>query len=216
MTMTFPTGGTTSDFKRVPAGSHIAVCNLIADCGMQPGSQLYPNPKHKLYVRFEIPAERVEYEKDGQTIEGPMTIGSFYTASMNEKATLRKHLESWRGRSFTDEEAAQFDVSAILGKACMLSVVHSEAGGKTYANIASIGAMPKGVPIPKAENPLLYYDDSSPAVDLDKLPKWLQDKINGQLTGEAPPTTPPQPDQGGFTDDDIPFAPYGKRAHWIA
>lgn len=205
MTMTFPTGGTTSDFKRVPAGSHIAICNLIADCGMQPGSPLYPNPKHKLYVRFEIPAERVEYEKDGQSIEGPMTIGSFYTASMNEKATLRKHLESWRGRSFTDEEAAKFDVSAILGKACMLSVVHSESGGKTYANIASIGAMPKGVPIPKAENPLLYYDDNSPAIDLDKLPKWLQDKINGQLTGQTKEDTAPRPDQVGFEDDDIPF-----------
>lgn len=207
MAMTFPTGGTPSEFKRVPAGSHIAVCNLIADCGMQPGSALYPNPKRKLYIRFEIPTERVEYEKDGQTIEGPMTLGSFYTASMNEKATLRKHLESWRGRSFTDEEAAQFDVSAILGKACMLSVVHSESGGKTYANIASIGAMPKGVAIPKAENPLLYYDENSPAAALDKLPKWLQDKINGQIvdvvTTQEPQSMPR--DAGDFEDDDIPF-----------
>lgn len=207
MTMTFPTGGTSTEFKRVPAGSHIAVCNLIADCGMQPGSALYPNPKRKLYVRFEIPTERVEYEKDGQTVEGPMTLGSFYTASMNEKATLRKHLESWRGRSFTDEEAAQFDVSAILGKACMLSVVHSESGGKTYANIASIGAVPKGVPIPKSENPLLYYDKHSPAGDLDKLPKWLQDKINGQIAGVVTTQEPePMPkDAGAFEDDDIPF-----------
>lgn len=207
MTMTFPTGGASTEFKRVPAGSHIAVCNLIADCGMQPGSALYPNPKRKLYVRFEIPTERVEYEKDGQTVEGPMTLGSFYTASMNEKATLRKHLESWRGRSFTDEEAAQFDVSAILGKACMLSVVHSESGGKTYANIASIGAMPKGVAIPKAENPLLYYDENSPAAALDKLPKWLQDKINGQIvdvvTTQEPQSMPR--DAGDFEDDDIPF-----------
>lgn len=207
MTMTFPTGGTPSEFKRVPAGSHIAVCNLIADCGMQPGSALYPNPKRKLYVRFEIPTERVEYEKDGQTVEGPMTLGSFYTASMNEKATLRKHLESWRGRSFTDEEAAQFDVSSILGKACMLSVVHSESGGKVYANIASIGAMPKGIPIPKGENPLLYYDEHSPAADLDKLPKWLQDKINGQIAVAAATQEPePMPkDAGAFEDDDIPF-----------
>jgi len=220
MTMTFPTGGTGGDFKRVPAGSHIAVCNLIADCGMQPGSPLYPSPKHKLYIRFEIPAERVEYEKDGQTIEGPMTIGSFYTASMNEKATLRKQLESWRGRAFTDEEAAQFDVSAILGKGCMLSVVHSENGGKTYANIVGIGSLPRGVPIPEPENPLLYYDDQSPAVDLDKLPKWLQDKINGQLTGPVPQVSDTLPDQGGagggFEDDEIPFAPLGKHSHWIA
>ena len=205
MTLTFPIGGSDREFKQVPAGMHVAVCILVADCGMQPGSQRYPMPRRKLRLGFEIPGERIEYEKNGLAVEGPMTIGSYYTASMNGKATLRKHLESWRGRSFTDEEAAQFDVSAILGKACMLSVVHSESGGKTYANIASIGAMPKGVPIPKAENPLLYYDDNSPAVDLDKLPKWLQDKINGQLTGQTKEDPAPHPDQVGFEDDDIPF-----------
>ena len=32
----------------------------------------------------------------------------------------------------------------------------------------------------------------------------------------APVPDCPQPDQGGFTDDNIPFAPLGKHAHWIA
>jgi hypothetical protein len=162
--VTLPVGSNGGgDFKRAPAGSHIAVCNLVADCGIQPGSQAFPAPKRKLYVRFEIPAERVEYEKDGKQVEGPLTIGSFYTASMNEKATLRKHLEGWRGKKFSDDEAAAFDVSALLGKACMLSVVESDSGGKTYANIAGIGSMPKGVSSPKAENPLLYFDSESSA-----------------------------------------------------
>ena len=217
MAMTFPVGGGNSDFKRLPAGSHVAVCNLIADCGMQPGSQAFPNPKRKLYIRFETPNEMVKYEKDGLEVEGPMTIGSFYTASMNEKALLRKHLESWRGRAFTDAEAGAFDVSAILGKACLLSVVESEHGGKTYANITSIGALPKGYPVPTAQNPLLYYGEDSPAVDLIKLPQWLQDKINNQLIG--PPrveTSQPEPTGGGFEDDDIPFRQVGKRAHWVA
>lgn len=204
MALTLPVGSNGGgDFKRAPAGSHIAVCNLVADCGIQPGSQAFPSPKRKLYIRFEIPAERVEYEKDGKQVEGPLTIGSFYTASMNEKATLRKHLEGWRGKKFGDDEAAAFDVSALLGKACMLSVVESESGGKTYANIAGIGSMPRGVPSPKAENPLLYFDAESSPDDLDSLPKWLREKIEAQLN----PGKPGAHESHASNDDgsDIPF-----------
>lgn len=192
-------GGGGGDFKRAPAGSHIAICNLVADCGLQPGSQAFPSPKRKLYVRFEIPSERVEYEKDGKTIEGPLTIGSFYTASMNEKATLRKHLEGWRGKAFDDASAASFDVSAIAGKACMLSVIESESGGKTYSNIASIGAIPKGIPSPAPENDVLVYVDDNPKV-FNQLPKWLQEKIEGQLTPAKP-----QPSESHASDSDPDF-----------
>jgi len=204
MALTLPVGSNGGgDFKRAPAGSHIAVCNMVVDCGIQPGSQAFPSPKRKLYVRFEIPAERVEYEKDGKPTEGPLTIGSFYTASMNEKATLRKHLEGWRGKKFSDDEAAAFDVSALLGKACMLSVVESESGGKTYSNIAGIGSMPKGVPSPAAENPLLYFDGESSHADLDSLPKWLREKVEAQLT----PGKPGASESHASNDDgsDIPF-----------
>jgi hypothetical protein len=199
------TGG--GDFKRAPAGSHIAVCNMVVDCGMQPGSQAFPSPKRKLYVRFEIPAERIEFERNGESVEGPLTIGSFYTASMNEKATLRKHLEGWRGRKFTDDEAAAFDVSAILGKACMLSVVESESGGKSYSNIAGIGSMPKGVPAPKAENPLLYYDETSSQSEFEALPQWLQEKINAQLRPSKPAANESHAQNGSsdFVDDDLAF-----------
>lgn len=206
MALTLPVGSNGGgDFKRAPAGSHIAVCNLVADCGLQPGSPQYPAPKRKLYIRFEIPAERVEYEKDGKPTEGPLTIGSFYTASMNEKATLRKHLEGWRGKKFSDEEAGSFDVSALLGKACMLSVVESESGGKTYSNIAGIGSMPKGMPAPKAENPLLYYDSDSGSAELEALPKWLREKVEGQLTPSRPGASESHAGSEFHDDETIPF-----------
>lgn len=201
MALTLPVGSNGGgDFKRAPAGSHIAVCNLVADCGLQPGSQSFPAPKRKIYIRFEIPTERVQYEKDGKEVEGPLTIGSFYTASMNEKATLRKHLEGWRGKAFSDDEAAAFDVSAILGKPCMLSVVESESGGKTYSNISGIGAVPKGFDAPKAENPLLYYDEENQK-QFDELPKWLREKIEQQLT----PSRPSASESHAGLDDSIPF-----------
>jgi hypothetical protein len=206
MALTLPVGGNGGgDFKRAPSGSHIAVCNLVADVGVQPGSGAFPDPKRKLYIRFEIPAERVEYEKDGKAVEGPLTIGSFFTASMHEKATLRKRLEGWRGRSFTDEEAGAFDVSAVLGKACMLTVIENEVGGKTYSNISGIGPMPKGIPAPNAENPLLYYDSDDRRA-FDRLPKWLQEKIEGQLTPAKPNRSESHAHAGDpDPNDDIPF-----------
>ena len=203
MALTLPVGGNGGgDFKRAPAGSHVAVCNLVADCGLQPGFE--GKPQRKIYVRFEIPAERVEYEKDGKQAEGPLTIGSFYTASMNEKATLRKHLEGWRGKTFTDDEAAEFDVSGLLGKACMLSVIEKESGGKTYSNIAGMSKLPKGFDSPKAENPLLYFDSTSKQADYDSLPKWLREKIDNQLT----PNKPTANESHGFVDDNLADVPF--------
>jgi hypothetical protein len=209
MALNLPVGGGGGDFKRAPSGSHISVCNLVADCGLQPGSQAFPKPKRKLYIRFEIPSERIEYEKDGKTHEGPMTIGSFYSASMNEKATLRKHLEGWRGKAFSDEQAEQFDVSAIAGKACMLSVIESDSGGKTYSNIASISALPKGITVPQAENELLVYvpddDGRFSSSVFAKLPQWLQEKIDAQLKPVAKPQAHETSADSDFIDDDIPF-----------
>lgn len=207
MSLNLPVGGSDNDFKRAPSGSHIAVCNMVVDCGLHPGSAQFPKPKRKLYIRFEIPAERIEYEVDGRKKEGPLTIGSFYTASMNSRCILRKHLEGWRGRSFTDEEAAAFDVSAIIGKACMLSVIENDSGGKTYSNIAGIGQIPKGIPAPPLENTPLVYLEGDPNKVYDKLPKWLQDKIDDQLD---PPRAGANESHAGndsseFPDDDIPF-----------
>lgn len=201
MSLTFPVGGG-GDFKRVPAGSHIAVCNLVVDVGLQPGSGQFPKPKRRVYIRFEVPGERTEYDKDGQKVEGPLTIGSFFTASMHEKSLLRKALEGWRSKAFTDEEAAVFDVASILGKPCMLSVVEDTYNGKTYSNIASIGGLPKGVTAPKAENPLLFYSDDKPD-QYDALPAWLRKKIDEQIEAEV--AQPKASAKNDFHDDDVPF-----------
>lgn len=207
MALKYGTKGGGEDFKRVPSGSHIAVCNLVADLGLQPGSANFPSPKQQVYIRFEIPSERMEYEKDGQKISGPAIIGTKFTASMHEKANLRKQLEGWRGRKFSDDEACNFDVSSILGKPCMLSVVENVKGDKVYSNIASIGAMPKGVEAPLAENALLFYCEEDKR-NLKFLPEWMQKAIAEQIQPEV--VVPTTAGTYGYedthiTDEDIPF-----------
>src|SRR6185369_9702956 len=135
--------------KRISAGSHIAVCDIVADVGLQEST--FYGTKRKVYLRFEVPEERWKYEKDGKQMEGPGVIGNFYTASMNKKANLRKVLEGWRGRAFTDQEAEKFQIESVLGKACMISVQEKDVDGTTYSNIVSIAPLPKGVQAPGAE-----------------------------------------------------------------
>ena len=194
----------TSDFTPVPAGNHVAICNAIVDMGLQPGSALYPEPKHQVYLRFELPTERISYAKDGRDVEGPMSIGRTFTASMSQKANLRAFIEAWVGKKFpNDERAAAFDIFQLLGKKCLLNVTHVEKGERTYANIAGASPIPKGM---KADytlvNDLIGFDLELPDEQMfARLPEWLGEKINKRLN----PKTPEKVSAGDFGDsvDDI-------------
>ena len=204
MPLHFKAGSGSKEFQSLPAGSHILICNLVAYMGLQPGSKMYPDPKHKLYIRWEAPEELMS---DGR----PYVIGKKFTASMHEKANLRILLEGWRGKRFSDAEAEQFDVSTILGKAGMGNVVENEAG---YMNLAAMSPLPKGVSAGKARNELVCYmeDDRS---QFDSLPEWLQKEIESQLLKKAPPKVETDQfitdaesefaDSMHITDEDIPF-----------
>jgi hypothetical protein len=196
------TGGG-GDFKPVPQGTHVAICNLVVDLGNQRGEyQGVPNIKRKVYVRWELPHERLEWEdRDGAKHEGPMQVGKQYTLSLHENANLRGDLEGWRGKAFTEEEARGFDITALAGKACMVSIVHSEKNGKTYANVKSISAMVKGMEKPeKCENGCLIYDEDNLGI-YDLLPEWLRKKVDDQVRDEKAVGNGSHDD----LNDDVPF-----------
>lgn len=200
-------GGGGKDFDPVPAGTHFAVCTLVADVGLQPGSQMYPKPKPVVYLKFEIPEERVKWEKDGQEHEGPAIIYERFTASMGSKALLRAALESWYGMSFTDEQAAKVDIAKVAGRPATLSVIHNQSGGKTYANVASIGPLPKGVTAPKPEGDVIVYH-AGREEQFDKLPKFLQEKVRNQI---RPATSEAELDEARaheFVDDNLEDVPF--------
>ncbi len=136
-------------FTPVPEGNHIAVCYRVIDFGTQK-IEWMGKEKHqrKVLVSWEIPDEKME---DGR----PFTIGQKFTWSMSEKANLRAVLESWRGKAFTDADFGPqgFDIMNIIGVGCMLNVVHAHKNGKTYANIASVAKLPKGISSPGPTNP---------------------------------------------------------------
>lgn len=166
-----------------PAGNHIARCYQMIEIGTV--NELIMGKSQtlrKVRVGWELPLEMREFkEGDG---EKPFVISKEYTLSMHEKSNLRKDLKSWRGRDFTDDEAKSFDITKLIGVACMLNIIHkpSKDGSKIYANISGVTPMPKGITCPPAFNPLftLSYDDFDQEI-FDTLPDFIKDKMKGSL-----------------------------------
>ena len=193
--------GTGQDFDPVPQGTHAAVCYMVADIGEQPTSY---GPKHKVVIGFELPENQITYkDKDGKEITKPMIINNFYTASLSSKAILTGDLEGWRGRAFTADELQGFNLFNVLGKPCVITVVHNVVGDKTYANIKSVGQVMKGMEVAPATRQLKYSPDE--VEQYNDLPEWVQKKISGAVT--EPPQGQSQNDRPVPTDfdDDIPF-----------
>lgn len=205
------TGGG-GNFDPVPEGPHPAICDMFVDLGLQETTGKFGGKvQHKIYLRWQIPSLRLSYEKDGQQIEGPMTIGAKFTLSLHEKAALRKLLKTWRGRDFTAAELEKFDVETILGAPGIISVSHSpKDGGGVYANVDTVMKLMPGMPAPVLEGEKILYSVDNPGT-FEKLRPWLQDIIKNQkLPAEADKANDPdawrdQAQPPADLDDDIPF-----------
>jgi len=150
------TGGG-GDWEPMPAGVYHAVCYAVIDLGHQ-FSQMYGVEQHKCWICWELPQERIEIEVDGVKEDKPRVISEFYTVSLHEKSNLRGHLESWRGRSFTENELAGFDISKLFGVNCQINVIHKvNKKGNTQAKIGSIMPLARGVEKRDSESEYIYF-----------------------------------------------------------
>jgi hypothetical protein len=206
------TGG--GDYKRVPSGSHVARCYSVIDLGTQTSTGQYGiKSQRKIQLGWEVLGDDddgnpIVIEVDGKTL--PLTIRKSYTMSLHEKAGLRKDLAGWRGRDFTDDEAAGFDVSKLLGAYAMLNVQISENNGKTYSNVASVSRLPNAFkdskPAGVHKNVLFDIDKPDMAVfekfheslqkAIQTAPEWTGKKPTAESEGHASQSVP---------DDEIPF-----------
>jgi hypothetical protein len=198
-----------------------AVCYGLYDCGLQ-YSEKWDKTAHRVLLSWEIPELRMEIERDGKTLNLPRAISREYTLSLHKKAQLRKDLEAWRGRIFTAEELAGFDLQKILGSNCMIQVLHTKKDDRTYANITAIMPLMKQLKPLKPENPVKFFsfEDKEPKIP-DDTPEWIINKIQAAKewtgedggNGEAPgaPEWLKQPSAGDsamaqpMAEDDIPF-----------
>jgi hypothetical protein len=194
----------------IPAGTYAARCYQMIEIGTVKETILGTEKTlTKVRVGWELPTEtRVFKEENG---EQPFVISKEFTLSMNEKANLRKSLESWRGKGFTEDEAKGFDMTKLLGQPCMLNIIHkpSKDGSRHYEEIAGIMPMPKGMQCPPQVNKsfVLSYDRFDLTL-FESLPDFIKDKM--KLSAEYVAMQSPNAihaDKEPVSDiaDDLPF-----------
>ena len=197
------------EFEQAPTGNHVGRCVGMIDIGTQQGEYLGKTTHaRKIVLRFELPNELIS---EGEFSGKPFIVSKFYTASLGERANLRKDLAAWRGRDFTAEELMGFDSKNVLDKPCMVNVTRTD---KNKAKIAGLSPIPKGMTVPGRVHDLLYFsleaDEFKASVyeglndywkgEIQKSPEWAE------LNGSRP--KPPANGGGSKFDDfesDIPF-----------
>jgi hypothetical protein len=132
--------------------------------------------------------------KTGEYAGKPFMVSKFYTLSLNEKASLRKDLQSWRGKPFTEEELKGFDVEKLIGANCLLNIVEYEKLDKSSGTkIAAIMPLTKGM---QKMNQVCT-----------KCPDWVSKKRNESLevSGGEFGSDPDPCEEPKKAEDDLPF-----------
>jgi hypothetical protein len=171
------TGNTETKREIVPSGTHIARCYSMIHIGTVEwewqGETKYSN---KIRVTFELPHEMRDFSGE----QKPMVISKEYTLSLHEKSNLRRDLEGWRGKSFTNKELAHFDTTNLISKECNISIIHKTSkSGNEFAQIGSISGITKGTECPKQFNDsfIFNYEDNFNEEWLELQPEWIKDQI---------------------------------------
>ena len=116
----------------------------------------------------------------------PRVIPRIYTLSLHKKSNLGQDLVSWRGQPFTSEEEKGFDIHTVLGANCLLTIVHTEKDGSTYANIAAVTKLVKGMPKKEPENPIIKYSMEEDGWNVpENVYDWIKDKIADSMEVKA-------------------------------
>lgn len=180
-------------FELHPAGPYSGVCVDVIDLGVKI-TKFGPKP----HVRIVWQTEHEVTTGDGD--KAPAIVMTTMTKTIGKDSNLRKLLESWRGKPFTDHEIEKgFDVETLVGVPCALNIVHRVAGENKYANVATVMRLMKGVP------PLKPTTDYLPFL---QRPAEDQAAYLARFRGEAAVAAAPRGIdvlQDEDEDDDLPF-----------
>ena len=194
---------TTSSFELPPPGPTAARCCALIDLGSQESTF---DGKTKMQRKLLLTWELAELRTDGS----PFKVSRRFGLSLHENSGLRAFLQAWRGRAFTDEELAGFDLRKLAGAPCLLNLAHVNRNGKDYSNILSISPLPKAMSAPDLSTAPVTFDIDAPnAPDvLETLSDNLQATITASPEWLARLKAAPQEREPGSDDgfnDDVPF-----------
>jgi len=192
-----------------PTGNHLARCVKMVHIGTAEETiQGKVKKLNKVKLYWELPDEtHVFKEENGAE---PFMVSKEYTLSMSDRANLRKDLESWRGKGFTEKQASNFDITVLLGIPCMINVIHrtAKSSGNEYVVVSGITPLPKRVECPEQIIPSFEFNFDEKFSNFDELDEWTQGKIKetdeykAKVNSNETETVEDAPDD---EFDDMPF-----------
>lgn len=174
------------DFPELPVGNYQAVCYAVWDIGLREaewkGKKYFA---HKIIIGWEV-TERITSAGDYNGKR--YAINAWYTLSLGEKANLRKHLTSWRGKEFTKEELKAFDIENLIGANCLLNIIHNEKGKPKVAAVTPlISGVPKILPDASKDTPKWVKKFQDEAVSPERAAEILDQAHEAESNGQEEP-----------------------------
>jgi len=181
-------------------GQFAMICVDVVDLGTNvevfPGQE--PREVPKIALVFASGERQTEVAESELTL-----VTAEMTNSANEKANLRKFLESWRGRSYQPEQVeAGLPLTKLHGKFALVSIEHvTTRKGRKFARIKSISPLPEQIKPPDAKAILAEYE--RPKFLTDRKAQYAEalKKHRNAMGDEVPEPAYP----GDDDDDSVPF-----------
>ena len=143
------TGGGDYEYVPVPTGMHDAICYKLVDAGTNWNEfQGAKEKQHSIFIWWELPQTRTEDDR-------PMSVFKEYRLSLHEQASLRRDLQAWRNKEFSPSELESFDLTAIVGVSCKISVGRTSGGKDKVTGVFCADGGPKKV---ATENEQVIFD----------------------------------------------------------
>jgi hypothetical protein len=183
---------TSAKYESHNEGQFVAKCVDTIDLGEKVSA--FPGSPTKLLRRCAVVFRTGEQNSEGH----PIDIAQEFTVSMHEKGNLRPFLERWRGKSYTEEQAEQgVRLDKLVGQPAQLTIEQkTSAKGRTYAAIAAISPLFKGLTVPDFPK-------------YERAPYWEERKATYAQEAEAYKASinapKPKAAPAGDGDDDLPF-----------
>lgn len=185
-----PPTSNTPNFPPLEDGLQKARCYLMAYVGTQEDDfKGNVTMRPKVVIGFLYPEHTFDFK--GQGVQEPYSKSITYTFNLGRKANLRKDLETWRGKKWS-EDWPDFEIDKVLGAAVMHNIIHNEEGTRFY--IDSFIKIKNQDDCPPLEiEPVKYDIREHDEEQFQRLPQWVQQmaKDSPDWIGSDEDTDPP-------------------------
>lgn len=174
----------------IEVGTYPARLVRVIDLGLQARNPYKGQDKPPAYM-VDLTYEMLDVfmvDKDGNEDETkPRWISE--TINLNPPSADLA-ISTKRAKALDPEDDHNYDLARMIGAPCMLTVVHKESKGKTYANVGNVTVM-RAKDAAKAPNlvnkPVVFDLDDPDLGTFNSFPEWIQEKIKNNLEFNGSP-----------------------------